>query len=152
MAKAHAHSWEVTDDFWQRVEPWCPGQYATRTSNTCVVRERDGLQSQHGWFSKPSCPCSGRAASGRRSQRSALAVPARFTRNSCCGRVPGSSKRCGALRSSCWFFLQLCRGACGARPSTFHQGVLVRSFYIPLRRQTLYASPAFRADGLLTEG
>ena len=24
MAKAHAHSWEVTDEFWQRVEPLVP--------------------------------------------------------------------------------------------------------------------------------
>ena len=41
MAKAHANSWEVTDEFWSRVEPLVP-QAPEQESQSVVVGTHAG--------------------------------------------------------------------------------------------------------------
>lgn len=95
MAKTHAQSWEVTDEFWKRVEPLIP-QPARDPAKQYLRRPGGGAPpNQRAWFLKRSCTCSERAASGRRCPVSALAAPARCTTSSCNGPRRASLRRCG---------------------------------------------------------
>lgn len=49
MTKAHAHSWEVTDEFWKRVEPLVPQPVRDPTKQATPIGIRgDHICAAHG--------------------------------------------------------------------------------------------------------
>lgn len=108
-----ANSWEVTDEFWQRVEPLVP--LRQRPEGKAYVRQsgagRGASPKAHAWCSKPSSLCCARGASGRRCRQSALAAPAPSMRVSCNGKNPVSLRRCGKAD---WPSTTTCRASPGS--------------------------------------
>ena len=96
MVKAHANSWEVTDEFWKREWPLVPQPLRdlSKQYKRAAGAGRPTMPPQ--LCSRQSCMYCAPAANGRHCLLSALVAPARSIRNSWCGPRPGFSRTCGA--------------------------------------------------------
>ena len=87
-----AKSWEVTDDFWSRVQPLIPVRQSNLTGAKLVVGANPKTRD---WFLKPSFMCCARGVNGKPYPPSVLAVPAPCTPDFLNGRGSVYFRRCG---------------------------------------------------------
>ena len=110
MSKANL--WEVTDEFWKRVEPLVAVRQ--RPADKAYVRQsgagRKPKEARLVFEAIVYVRCA-RAASGRHCRPSALAAPALCMRASCNGKKPVSSRRCGKVG---WPSVTSCRASPGS--------------------------------------